>query len=190
MDGILNQSILLTGLVIFVARICDVSIGTIRTIATVQGRTVIAFSLAIIEITIWVTVAGTVINQIHNHPLLVVFYAFGYATGNVVGIIVERKLAFGLMVLRVITREAGQAIAKALRIKGQPVTIFMGQGMRGPVAELYIACRRKDLKWIIPNINAEDPDAFYVMESARDFNRVLKPTTAPIGGWRAVNKRK
>lgn len=186
----LSNNVLLTGLIIFASRICDVSIGTIRTIATVQGRTAIAFTLAIIEISIWVTVAGTVINQIHDRPLLVLFYAFGYATGNVVGIIVERKLAFGLTVLRVITREAGQAIAKALRIKGQPVTIFLGQGMRGPVAELYIACRRKDLKWIIPKVNAADPEAFYVMESARDFNRVLKPTAAPIGGWRAVNKRK
>ena len=81
--------ILLTGLFVFVARICDVSIGTIRTIVTVQGRTTIAFMLATFEITIWVTVASTVINQIKDKPLLVVFYAFGYATGNVVGIMVE-----------------------------------------------------------------------------------------------------
>ena len=186
----ISENVLLTGLIIFVARICDVSIGTIRTISTVQGRTGIAFSLAIVEITIWVTVAGTVINQIHERPLLVVFYAFGYATGNVVGILVERKLAFGLMVLRVITREAGQSIARTLRQKGQPVTIFLGQGMRGPVAELYIACRRRDLKWIIADINTLDPEAFYVMESARDVSRILKPTAAPMGGWRAVNKRK
>jgi uncharacterized protein YebE (UPF0316 family) len=49
--------ILLTGMIVFVARICDVSIGTVRTIVTVQGRTVIAFFLATFEITIWVTVA-------------------------------------------------------------------------------------------------------------------------------------
>lgn len=190
MDTLFNHGIVLTGAIIFLARICDVSIGTIRTIATVQGRTSIAFSLAIIEISIWVTVAGTVINQIHDRPFLVVFYAFGYATGNVVGILVERKLAFGLTVLRVITREAGQTIAKALREKGQPVTIFLGQGMRGPVAELYIACRRRDLNWILPDVNALDPAAFYALESARDISGVLKPTAAPMGGWRAVNKRK
>jgi uncharacterized protein YebE (UPF0316 family) len=62
---------------IFVARIFDVSIGTVRTIVTVQGRTAIAFCLAIVEITIWVTVAGTVINQIREQPLWVIFYAFG-----------------------------------------------------------------------------------------------------------------
>jgi len=135
---LIDPFVLSTGLLIFAARIIDVSIGTVRTIATVQGRTAVSFCLAIVEITIWVTVAGTVINQIREQPVWVVFYAFGYATGNVVGILVERKLAFGMVILRVITRHAGQAIADALRAKGQPVTIFMGEGVRGPVAELYI----------------------------------------------------
>ena len=185
-----DPHILLTGVIIFLARICDVSIGTIRTIVTVQGRTVIAFTLAIFEISIWVTVVSAVINQIKDQPLLVVFYAFGYATGNVVGIMVERKLAFGTTILRIITRDAGPQIADHLRKKGQPVTIFRGEGMRGPVNELYIACRRRDLKWILPDVQGMDPKLFYVIEQARDMRSVLKPVSTPLGGWRAINKRK
>ncbi len=185
-----DTSILLTGALVFVARIVDVSIGTIRTIVTVQGRTVIAFWLAIVEITIWVAVASTVINQLKDQPLLVVFYAFGYATGNVVGILVERKLAFGLMVLRVITQKAGNTIAQALRDKGQPVTQLIGEGMHGQVAVLYIASRRRDLKWILPIVKDKDPKAFYVLEAARDVSHILKPTATAIGGWRALSKRK
>jgi len=185
-----EMHILLTGVLVFFARICDVAIGTIRTIVTVQGRTVIAFILAIFEITIWVTVAGTVINQIKDQPLLVVFYAFGYATGNVVGIMVERKLAFGTTILRIITRTAGSEIAAHLRSKGQPVTIFNGEGMQGPVHELYIACRRRDLKWMLPDVQQIDPKLFYVIEQARDMSKVLKPVYAPLGGWRSVSKRK
>ena len=186
----LDAHILLTGMLVFVARICDVSIGTIRTIVTVQGRTAIAFTLAIFEISIWVTVVSTVINQIKDQPLLVVFYAFGYATGNVVGIMVERKLAFGTMILRIITRRAGAEIAAHLRDKGQPVTIFRGEGMRGPVSELYIACRRRDLKWILPEVQRIDPRLFYVIEQARDMSKVLKPVYSPLGGWRSTDKRK
>ncbi len=186
----LDVTILITGLIIFFARIVDVSIGTVRTIVTVQGRTVIAFCLAIVEITIWVSVASTVINQVKDQPILVVFYAFGYATGNVLGIVVERKLAFGMIVLRVISRSAGQEIADRLRELGQAVTVFMGQGMRGPVAELYIASRRRDLKWILPEVTSKDPEAFYVLETARDVSRVLKPTYTAIGGWRARSNRK
>jgi uncharacterized protein YebE (UPF0316 family) len=185
-----DLNILLTGLVIFVARICDVSIGTVRTITTVQGRTTIAFFLATVEIVIWVLVASAVINQVKEQPLLVLFYALGYATGNVVGIIVERKLAFGLIILKVITPDTGRQLADSLRQNGQPVTIFRGEGMYGPVEELYIACRRRDLKWILSDVRRIDPNAFYVIEQARDISKVLRPTYTSMGGWRSVGKRK
>jgi uncharacterized protein YebE (UPF0316 family) len=185
-----DLNILLTGLLIFFARICDVSIGTVRTIVTVQGRTAIAFFLAIFEIVIWITVASAVIHQIKDQPVLVLFYAFGFATGNVVGIIVERKLAFGSMILKVITRKDGHALADHLREMGQPVTIFVGEGMRGPVLELYIACRRKDLKWLLPEVKKKDENAFYIIEQARDMSKVLKPIYSPIGGWRSAHKKK
>jgi uncharacterized protein YebE (UPF0316 family) len=168
----------------------DVSIGTVRTIVTVQGRTVIAFILALFEITIWILVASTVINQIKDQPLLVVFYAFGYATGNVIGIMVEKKLAFGIIILKILTRDAGQQIADYLRSKGQPVTVFVGEGMKGPVNELYVACRRRDLKWILPEVKKLDERLFYIIEQARDMSRVLKPIHTPIGGWRTAFKKK
>lgn len=186
----MDMHILLTGLFIFAARICDVSIGTVRTIVTVQGRTVVAFFLAIVEITIWVLVAGTVINQIREQPIWVVFYAFGYATGNVIGIKVEKKLAFGLIILKVLTREHGKQITDKLREKGQPVTVFVGEGMHGPIHELYIACRRRDLKWLLPEVKKIDENAFYVIEQARDVSKVIRPVSTPLGGWRARDNRK
>jgi len=157
---------------------------------TVQGRILVSFVLAVFEITIWVLVASTVINQVSEKPLLMVFYAFGYATGNVVGILVERKLAFGIIVLKLLTRRAGQKIADFLRANGQPVTVFMGEGMNGPVMELYIACRRRDLKWILPEVKKFDKQVFYIIEQARDMTRVLKPLHTPMGGWRSIFKRK
>ena len=120
----MDVNTLLIGFLIFVARIGDVSIGTVRTIVTVQGRSVLAFSLAIFELLIWITVAITVINKMKDQPVLALFYAFGYATGNVAGIAVERKIALGIIVLRVFTRTAGKQIADRIRKLGQPVTIF------------------------------------------------------------------
>ena len=185
-----ETNILLTGFIVFVARICDVSIGTVRTIVTVQGRTTIAFCLAVFEISIWISIVSTVIHQGKDNPVLIAFYAFGYATGNVVGIMVERKIAFGTTILRIITRTAGKEIAAFLREKGQPVTIFHGEGMHSPVYMLYIACRRRDLKWILPEVRQIDPDLFYVIEQAREIRKVLKPVYSPLGGWRATDKRK
>ena len=185
-----EYQILIIGIVVFLARILDVSIGTIRTIVTVQGRSAIAFVLAFFEITIWILVASAVINQVREQPILIVFYAFGYATGNVVGIAIEKKLAFGIIILKILTRNAGGEIAEYLRQKGQPVTVFTGEGMKGPVNELYVACRRRDLKWILPAVKKFDDKLFYIVEQARDMSKVLRPIHTPVGGWRAVFKKK
>lgn len=186
----LELGTLATGVLIFLARICDVSLGTVRTIVTVQGRGVVAFFLAIFEILIWITVITTVVQKVTEHPILALFYALGYATGNLVGIAVERKIALGFMVLRVFTRSAGRVLTARLREMGQPVTVFRGEGMRGPVDELYIACRRRDLKQILAIVNAEDPESFYLTEMARDVCRTIRPLATECSGWRSVFKRK
>ena len=179
-----------TGLLIFAARIADVSIGTVRVIVTVQGRSVIAFFLGICELLIWITVVSTVIHKIDIQPILALFYAFGFATGNVVGISLERKLALGFIILRVITRTAGKSLAERIRAKGQPVTVFRGEGMRGPVDELYIACRRRQLQRILEDVKAEDPDGFYITEMARDVSKAGRSPYFLFNGRRSVLKRK
>lgn len=189
-EQLLEANFFLTGLIIFVARVCDVSLGTIRTIVTVQGRTVIAFFLGLVEVVIWISIVSTIVLTIKDSPALVIFYAFGFATGNVVGILVERKLAFGLIVLRIITRMPGSSLIDRLRRCGQPVTVFTGEGMRGPVRELYVVCRRRDLKWLLPMVREEDPDAFYITEQARDVSKILRPLYQQPTGWRAVFKKK
>jgi uncharacterized protein YebE (UPF0316 family) len=182
-------SILQTGILIYFARVCDVSLGTIRTIVTVQGRSVLAFFLGLFEVLIWITIVSTVVLHIKESPILVVFYAFGYATGNVVGILVERKLAFGLMVLRVITADTGRKMAERLRNRGLAVTIFFGEGMNGTVTELYMAIRRKDLPWILTLVKEEDPAAFFITEQARDVSKSLKPiSTTCNDGWSLLKK--
>jgi uncharacterized protein YebE (UPF0316 family) len=186
----LEPNTLLTGALIFVARICDVSLGTVRTIVTVQGRGVLAFFLAIFEILIWISVVSTVVQKVGSQPILAVFYAFGFATGNLVGIAVERKIALGFMVLRVFTRTAGKAMTERLRAMGQPVTVFQGEGMHGPVDELYVACRRRDMGRLLEIVNGEDSEAFYITEMARDVCRSIRPLSPECGSWRMVFKRK
>ena len=187
---IFEPAVFMTGLAVFAARIFDVSVGTIRTIVTVQGRSILAFFLAVIEVTIWISVVSTVIHQVQTMPILIIFYSLGYATGNVVGIMVEKRLAFGLTILKVFSHEKGRFIAEYFRKIGQPVTIFHGEGLHGPVMELYLVSRRRDLKWLLPKIHELDNEAFYVIEQARDVNKVLRPIYTARGGWRQRHNRK
>ncbi|HEV57052.1 MAG TPA: hypothetical protein ENN87_06090, partial [Phycisphaerales bacterium] len=88
---------------IFVARICDVSVGTLRIIAVARGRRVAAAILGFFEVLIWITVISHVMQNLTN-PWCYVAYAAGFATGNYVGIRIEQMLAMGQLVVRVITR--------------------------------------------------------------------------------------
>jgi uncharacterized protein YebE (UPF0316 family) len=183
-------STMLWGAGIFFSRIADVSAGTMRTIAIVHGRTVVAFFLGLIEISIWLVVVSAVIIQIGNEPLLGVFYALGFSTGNVVGIKLEKKLALGCVGVRIINRQNGHGMADELRDEGYRVTTFKGEGKKGPVHELYIACRRRDLTRLLLVVKNIDPEVFYVTEPAALVSKINRPFMQPATGWRSVFKKK
>ncbi len=185
-----SVEILLLGVLVFLARMVDVSLGTLRVMFLVQGRSGLAFLLGFCEVAVWVTVVTAVIQNVREKPVLGVFFALGFATGNVVGIAVERKLALGKLVLKVITRSAGERLADLLRADGYRVTTFEGRGMRGPVTELYIVCNRRQVSRILDVVRREDPEAFYITEAAREVSEPPEPDPASAGGWLAGLKKK
>ena len=187
----MDSGILLTGLVVFLARIIDVSIGTLRTLFIVRGKTKIAFVLGFIEINMWLLVLSTVLEKVMAYPVIALFYAFGFSTGNVVGILIERKIAIGHLILRVITPVHGEIMATQIRESGFPVTTVEGEGAKGKVTVLYIACERKHVKKIIPIVHEIDPDAFYITEQAGSVSKLHHTQTmVPRTGWRAIFKKK
>jgi uncharacterized protein YebE (UPF0316 family) len=187
---IFEPTILLTGLMIFFARIVDVSIGTMRVLITVQGRTKIAFILGFVEVLIWVFVVSAVITNISENPIIGLFYALGFASGNVVGILVERHVAIGHINLRITTNNHGREIVDLLREMGFPVTVFTGEGAFGPVLHLYIVCKRREFKGIISTVEKIQPGVFYVTEPVGVLRRTKIDHITPATGWRSVMKRK
>ena len=185
-----NSAIALTGLIIFFSRIVDVSLGTLRTISIVQGRQWMAFWLGFFEVIVWLIVISTVIHKIQDTPVLGIFYALGFAAGNMAGIRIEGWLALGSTILRVISKEHVQQIADCVREHGYTVTIFHGEGKYGPVAELYIVCLRRDLKAILQMVQEIEPTAFYVTEPTASVSKIYRPLISPSTGWRAVLKKK
>ncbi|MDY0131905.1 MAG: DUF5698 domain-containing protein [Desulforegulaceae bacterium] len=182
--------IILTGVFIFFARMCDFTIGTMRIMMTVQGKPLIAFVLALFEITIWLFAVSTVLSQINEQPILIIFYSFGYATGNAVGILVERRLAFGIVALKLLTRSSSNEMVNFLRSKGLPVTTYVGEGIEGIINELYLVCNRRDLRWILLEVKKIDPKVFYIIEPARAMGHALKPLRSPMNAWTRQKERK
>lgn len=166
-------------LFIFLLRICDVSIATVRLLNAVRGRKFIAAGLGFFEILIWVVAIGTVVRHLDS-PLLVIGYAAGFAAGNFVGITIEEKLALGLAEVRVISRTAGVEIAEALRSLGFGVTEMLGQGREGRVEILHTIVKRRSLKRLTNEVERWDPDAFVVVEEPTSIQR----------GWLLSRRRK
>jgi uncharacterized protein YebE (UPF0316 family) len=184
------MNIWVLGILVFLARIVDVSVGTLRTISIIQGRSKVAFVLAFIETTVWLLVLSAVLPQVMNSPILGVFYAFGFATGNVVGIMVEKRLAMGYTNFRVITTRFAKEITSSLREKGFAVTNFEGEGKDGKVTEIYVVSDRKNLPALVKIVKEIEPDAFYIAEQAGIVSKIRRPMMVPTTGWRGIQKKK
>jgi len=189
MIGGLDGATLALGALIFVARVGDVSLGTLRTLAIVQGRTWVSFGLGFVEVSMWLVVIAAVLDKVAARPILGLFYAAGFATGNIAGIMLERKIAFGDIALRVICPECASTLPTLIRAEGFGVTVFPGEGLHGPVSMLYVVCRRRDLARILRMVEQTAPHAFYTTEMLGGVLKLNRPVAAG-GGWRAVVKRK
>jgi len=186
----LDTPTLMLGLAIFLVRIVDVSLGTIRTISTVQGRRLVAFLLGLVEVSLWLSVMAAIVPRVVGRPVLGIFFALGFSTGNVVGILIEQRIALGHVTFRAITRINPEKIAKEIRNMGFPVTVFEGRGRSGPVKELVLVCKRRELRRILEVMRKHSPDALYVTEPAGIIRTPRRPIMQLPTGWRAIGKKK
>jgi len=138
----------------------------------------------------WLVVLSVILPQIKTSPLIGFFYALGFSTGNVVGIIIERKIALGEINIRIITSIFSEEMTTAIRKAGFAVTTFQGNGLKGEVTLIYVVCERKNLKEIITIIKSIDVNAFYIIEQTSSVSKLYKTNLLPKTGWRAILKKK
>lgn len=174
--------------VIFGLRVCDVSLGTVRTLAVVQGRAALSVALGFVEVLVWILAISQVMASLHESPLLMLAYAGGFAAGNAAGIALERWLALGTSVIRVISSDSGSEMARRLRAEGLRVTTFVGEGRDGPRTLLYAACARRFAGRVLAVVHEVDPTAVYVVERASESS--LTQPLPHATGWRARLKMK
>ncbi len=163
---VFNGSILLLLLAIFSARIVDVSLGTLRIIFLTRGLKYQAALLGFVESLIWIFVISQIMNNVSNWAAYIAF-AGGFASGNVVGIWLEQKLAIGSLVVRVITRREASHLLEGLRLAGFCVTTVEAEGGDGEVMVLFTVVRRKELPVVTALIRKNNPCAVYTVEDVR-----------------------
>lgn len=161
--------------VIFVARVCDVTLGTLRIIFISRGRRKVAPLLGFIEVLIWIVVIGQLVQNLHSVTAYLC-YAGGFAAGNFVGMWLEDRLALGTFVLRVIIADDRGTLMRRIHESGFGVTCIDGQGSTGPVKLLYIIVMRRHVNQVLEIIHATAPNAFVTIEEARSTEKGFIPS--------------
>jgi uncharacterized protein YebE (UPF0316 family) len=149
-------------------RIFDVSLGTIRTLMTVQGRKYIAGAIGFFEVTIWVIAIRHIMQNLDN--IWNIFgYSTGFALGTIIGITIEQMLGSGYLQLYIFSMNYADAIADELRKNKIGVTLLPGEGGSGGVAILMVLIIRKRKKELIKIIDKIDPKAFISVQTATPY---------------------
>jgi|SRR6516162_3215653 uncharacterized protein YebE (UPF0316 family) len=159
---------------IFLAEICVVTLGTMRTIFIARGMKVLAPLFGFFEVAIWLFAIAQIMQNLAN---LSCYFAFagGFTLGNFLGVILERKLAIGSVVVHITTKKDAGELTAALRAADYGVTILDARGAMGPVRVVFTVIKRKELANVVALIKRFDPRAFYSVNDLQSASEGIFP---------------
>jgi uncharacterized protein YebE (UPF0316 family) len=161
-------------IMIFCARICDVTMGTIRVIFISKGIRYLAPIIGFFEVIIWLLAIGQVMNNLTN-IVSYIAYGAGFATGTFIGMYIEEKISLGLTSVRIITKEDPMELMQYLRSHNYGVTSVDGEGGTGRVKMIFTIIRRQDLGHVVSIIKEFHPNAFYSVEEVKSVAEGVFP---------------
>ena len=166
------MTVLLGALLIYCLRIVDVSIGTVRVIYTIRGDRVVSLALGVVESAVWIFAMSRLFNYV-DHPASMIGWALGFGAGVSLGITLEKWIASGWILMRVISQDHAAELRTVLRTGGYGVTAVPGEGRSGSVMILFVVAPRRRGKEMLRVVEDIDPHAFITIE----------PITQAIGGY-------
>jgi len=174
---LLNSGIytwLIIPVLIFISRVLDVSLGTVRVIFISKGLKYLAPLVGFFEILIWLIAIGQIMKNLAN-PVCYIAYAGGFAIGNFVGICIAEKLSIGVVILRVVTKKEAGELIKSLSKSEYGATSIEGQGVEGKVNVIFTVVPRREVPCVVELINKFNPGAFYSIEEVGYVEKGIFP---------------
>lgn len=165
-------------LLIFIARILDVSIGTVRIIFISRGFKFLAPLLGFFEVLIWLLAIGQIMKNLTN-VVCYIAYAGGFGMGTLVGMLIEDKLAMGTLAIRIITVKDATELIEHLKSAGYGITSVDARGVTGRVKLIFTIIKRKDAQEVIEIVKRFNPKAFFSLEEIRSVTEGVFPSERP-----------
>ena len=156
-------------LLIFCARICDVSLDTVRLIFVSKGIKHVAPILGFFEVIIWLLAVSQIMKHLDN-IICYIAYGGGFAMGNYIGMYIEEKLSIGNVIIRVITKPDTNELINELISQNYGLTIVDAEGSQQKVKIIFSVIKRENIHNFISIINQHNPHAFYTVEDVRSIN--------------------
>ena len=157
-------------ILVFLARILDVTIGTLRIIFVAKGLKYFAALLGFFESLVWLIAVAQVMQNLNSWQTYIAF-ACGFGAGNYVGVVLEERIALGNLLIRIITMKEADELVKFLWKAGYGVTSVDAMGESGPVKLIFSITKRRNLAKVIAIIKKYNPNAFYTIEDMRYVNQ-------------------
>ena len=176
-------------ILIFCARVVDVTFGTLRIIFISRGMKFFAPTVGFFEILIWLVAIGQIF-QDTTSIVNMLAYAGGFAVGNYVGIMVEERMAMGFNLVRIITQHNADDLISAFNTKGFGVTVVDGDGKRGAVKLIFLVVKRKDIQTALEMMQRFNPNAFYTIADVRSAKGGVMPEVYPKPWKKVFGNRK
>ncbi|MCC5935545.1 MAG: DUF2179 domain-containing protein [Balneolales bacterium] len=165
-------------LLIFLARIVDQSLGTLRIIFVSRSLRKLAAIVGFFESLIWLVAISQIIQNLENWVSFIAF-AGGFSMGNYVGIYIESKLAMGMLCMRIITAQDATELTDVLRENKYGATTVSATGRSGQVRLILTIFKRKDLQKVQNIVLKHNPNAFVSVEDIRSVHEGVFPDPAP-----------
>ena len=163
---------------IFLSRIMDVTIGTIRIVMVSKGQKTMAPLLGFFEVFIWLVAISRIFENLDNW-ICYFAYAGGFATGNYIGLLIEEKLAVGIVKIQIITRKKAAKLIENMKEAGYGVTHHEAQGSNESVSIIYSIIKRTEIQKVENIVKTTNPKAFYSIEDVKSVSHgVFHPKTA------------
>ncbi len=159
---------------IFLARVLDVSLQTIRIIAISRNIRWLAPLVGFFEVFIWLVAISQIMKN-YSHIFTYIAYAAGFATGTFIGMIITEKLSLGMVLIRIITPNGADALKNTLKEHKFGFTALTGKGAEGPVDVIFSVVRRQKLDFVLGEIRSKLPKAFYTVEEVSQARPLLYP---------------
>jgi len=158
--------LLLRALLIFALRMLDITLYTIRVMMVVRGKKKAAWGIAVLQSLAYLNTVHVIVTDLHSW-LNIVAYAAGFATGLVIGMLIEKRISIGVTHLRIVSSRYGADVVDHLRASGFAVTEVPAMGRDGTVTLLHCMVRQRDVLEVTTLVESIDPSAFITEQSLR-----------------------